>query len=124
MVYKHRKSCTRLGTHSKVTIPYYYSLEEFLVTKAYANWWIRVCNLKKETLTIACIEPPHDSSHQIHSNSLESRTRKISPSVSTKRNVGDNIEGNFDDLLDDSIASSIRSVGGYQTNVSAHLEHE
>ena len=37
-VYQHWESCTKLGTYSKVTIPYYHSLEEFLVTKAYADW--------------------------------------------------------------------------------------
>ena len=61
-VYQHWKSCTRLGTYSKVTIPYYHSLEEFSVTKAYANWWIKVCNPDKEILTTACMKSPHDSS--------------------------------------------------------------
>ena len=123
-MFKHWKSCTRLGTHSKITIPNYHSLEEFSITKAYADWWIEVCNLEKNTLTIACIEPPHDSSWQIPSKSLESRTCKINPSVSTKRNVGDNIEGNFDNLPNDSRISSKHSMGGHQTNVFTHLEHE
>ena len=57
-----------------------------------------MCNLEKNTLTTAYIEPPHDSSRKIPSKSLESRTRKIDLSVSTKRNVGDNIERNFDNL--------------------------
>ena len=61
-VYQHLESCTRLGTYSKVTIPDYHSLEEFSVTKAYADWWIKVCNPDKEILTIACIEPSLDSS--------------------------------------------------------------
>ena len=89
MVCKHWKSCTRLGTHSKVTIPDYHSLEEFLITKTYVDWWIGVCNLEKTP------PPPHDSSRQIPSKSLESRIYKIDPSVSTKKNVGDNIEGEF-----------------------------
>ena len=105
-------------------MPNYHSLEEFSITKAYANWWIGVCNLKKNMLSIACIEPPHDSSLQIPSKSLESRTCKINPSVSTKSNVGDNIEGNFDNLPNDSRVSSKHSMGGHQTNVFTHLEHE
>ena len=54
-VYQHWESCPRFGTYSKVTIPNYHSLEEFLVTKAYVDWWIRVCNPEKEILAIACI---------------------------------------------------------------------
>ena len=61
-MYQHWESCTRLGTYFEVTIPYYHSLEEFSVTKAYANWWIRVRNPDKEILTVACIESPPDSS--------------------------------------------------------------
>ena len=112
-MYKHWKSCTRLGTHSKVTILDYHSLEEFSITKAYADWWIEVCNLEKNTLTTAYIEPPHDSSQKIPLKSWESRTRKIDPSVSTKRNVGDNIEGNFDNLPNDSGVSSKRLMDGH-----------
>ena len=59
VVYKHWKSCTRLGTHSKITMPNYHSLDEFSITKAYADWWIGMCNLEKNMLTITCIEPPH-----------------------------------------------------------------
>ena len=118
MVCKHWKSCTRLGTHSKVTIPDYHSLEEFSITKTYVDWWIGVCNLEKTP------PPPHDSSRQIPSKSLESRIYKIDPSVSTKKNVGDNIEGNFDNLPIDSRVSSNRSMGGHQTNIFTHLEHE
>ena len=112
-MYKHWKSCTRLCTHSKVTILDYHSLEEFSITKAYADWWIEVCNLEKNTLTTAYIEPPHDSSQKIPLKSWESRTRKIDPSVSTKRNVGDNIEGNFDNLPNDSGVSSKRLMDGH-----------
>ena len=83
-----------------------------------------MCNLEKNTLTTAYIEPPHDSSQKIPLKSWESRTRKIDPSVSTKRNVGDNIEGNFDNLPNDSGVSSKRSMDGHQTNVFAHLKHE
>ena len=61
-VYQHWESCTRLGTYSKITIPDYHSLEEFLVIKAYANWWIKMRNPDKEILTVACIESPPDSS--------------------------------------------------------------
>nr|CAN78421.1 hypothetical protein VITISV_037778 [Vitis vinifera] len=41
-VYQHWESCIRLGTYSKVTISDYHSLKEFSVTKAYADWRIRV----------------------------------------------------------------------------------
>ena len=114
-VYQHWESCTRLGTYSKITIPNYQSLEEFSVIKAYADWWIRMHNPDKEILTVACIEPPPDSSRQIH---------KDNSSVSTKENVKNNVGNYFDDLLDDSRASSKRSIGGHQTNTSTHSEHE
>ena len=81
-------------------------------------------NLGKEILTTACIEPPPDSSRQIPSKSLESRTHKNNSSVSTKENVKDNVENDFDDLPDDLRASSKRSVGGHQTNTFTYLEHE
>ena len=81
-------------------------------------------NPGKEILTTACIEPPPDSSRQIPSKSLESRTHKNNSSVSTKGNVRDNVEKDFDGLSDDSRASSKRSMGGHQTNTSTHLEHE
>ena len=123
-VYQHWESCTKLGTYSKVTIPYSHSHEEFSITKAYVDWWIRVHNPGKEILTIACIEPPLDSSRQIPSKSLESRTCKNDSSVSTKENVKDNVENDFDDLPDDSKASSKRSMGGHKTNTSTYLEHE
>ena len=119
-VYQHWESCT--GTYSKVTIPH--SLDEFSVTKAYADWWIRVCNPNKEILTTTCIEPPPDSSRQIPSKSLESTMRKDDSSVSTKENVKDNVKNDFNDLLDDSRASSKRSMGGHQTNTSTHSEHK
>ena len=45
-------------------------------------------------------------------------------SVSTKENVKDNAENDFDDLPNDSRASSKRSIGGHQTNTSTHLKHE
>ena len=67
---------------------------------------------------------PLDSSWKIPSKSLKSRTRKVDSSVSTKENVRDNVENDFDNLLDDSRASSKRSMGGHQTNTSTHLEHE
>ena len=76
-VYQHWESCPRLGTYSKVTIPDYHSLEEFSITKAYADWWIKVRNPDKEILTAACMEPPPNSSQQIPSKSLESRTCKV-----------------------------------------------
>ena len=123
-VYQQWESCTGLGTYSKVTILDYHNLEEFSITKAYAHWWIRVSNLDKEILTIACMEPPLDSSRKIPSKSLESRTRKVDSSVFTKGNVRDNVEKDFDDLLDDSRASSKRSMDGHQTNTSTYLEHE
>ena len=72
-------------------------------------------NPDKEILTVACIEPPPDSSRQIH---------KDNSSVSTKENVKNNVGNYFDDLLDDSRASSKRSIGGHQTNTSTHSEHE
>ena len=122
-VFQHWESCTRLGTYSKVTIPDYHSLEEFSVTKAYADWWIRVCNPSKEILTTTCIEPPLDSSRQIPSKSLKSRMRKDDSSVSTKENVKDNVDNDFDDLPDDSRASSQHSMGGHQTNTFTHLKH-
>ena len=56
--------------------------------------------------------------------SLESRTCKVDSSVSTKGNVRDNVEKDFDDLSDDSRASSKRSMGGHQTNTSTHSKHE
>lgn len=121
-MYQHWESCFRLGTYSKVTIPDYHSLKEFSVTKAYANWWIRVCNLDKEILTITCMEPPLDFSRQIPSKSLESRTRKDDSSVSTKENVKNNVENDFDDLPNDSRAFSKLLMGGHQT--STHLEYE
>ena len=69
-MYQHWESCTRLGTYSKVTIPDYHSLEEFLVTKAYVDWWIRVHNPNKKILTVACMEPPPNSSWKIPSKYL------------------------------------------------------
>ena len=56
--------------------------------------------------------------------SLESRTCKVDSNVSTKGNVRDNVEKDFDDLFDDSRASSKRSMGGHQTNTSTHSKHE
>ena len=81
-------------------------------------------NLGKEILTTACIEPPPDFSWKIPSKSLESRTRKDDSSVSTKENVQDNVESDFDDLPDDSRASFNRSMGGHRTNTSTHSKHE
>ena len=81
-------------------------------------------NPDKEILTVACIEPPPDSSWKIPSKSLESRMRKDDSSVSTKENVKDNVENDFDDLPDDSRAYFKRSMGGHQTNTSTHSEHE
>ena len=49
---------------------------------------------------------------------------KNDSSVSTKKNVKDNVKNDFDDLPDDSRASSKRSVGGHQTNTFTYLEHE
>ena len=80
------------------------------------------CNFKKETLTAAYKEHPPDSSWQILSKYLESRTCKINSNVTTKNNVKDNVKGNFDDIPDDSRASSKRSVGSPQANCSTHLE--
>ena len=123
-VYQHWESCTRLGTYSKVTIPDYHNLKEFLITKAYANWYIRVCNLDKEILTAACMKPLPDSSRKIPSKSLDSRTCKVDSSVSTKGNVKDNVEKDFDNLPNDSKASSKSLMGGHQTNTSTYSEHE
>ena len=81
-------------------------------------------NPGKEILTTACMKSLPDSSRQIPSKPLESRTCKDDSSVSTKENVQDNVESDFDDLPDDSRASSKRSMGGHQTNTSTHLEHE
>ena len=50
--------------------------------------------------------------------------RKDDSSVSTKENVKDNVENDFDDLPDDSRASSKHSMGGHQTNTFTHLKHE
>ena len=50
--------------------------------------------------------------------------RKDDSSVSTKENVKDNVKNDFNDLLDDSRASSKRSMGGHQTNTSTHSEHK
>ena len=83
-----------------------------------------MCNPNKEILTVACMEPPLDSSWQIPSKSLESRMRKVNSSVSTKGNIIDTVEKDFDDLPDDSRASSKRLMSGHQTNTSTHLEHE
>nr|CAN62413.1 hypothetical protein VITISV_029286 [Vitis vinifera] len=94
------------------------------VAEAYADWWIRVHNLDKEILTISYMEPPPDSSRKIPSKSLESRTRKVDSSVSTKESVRDSVEKDFDDLPDDSRASSKSLIGGHQTNTSTHPEHE
>ena len=81
-------------------------------------------NLDKEILIIACMDPPPDSSRKIPSKSLESRTRKVDSSVSTKGGVRDSVEKDFDDLPDDSRASSKSLIGGHQTNTSTHSEHE
>ena len=70
------------------------------------------------------MKPLPDSSRKIPSKSLESITHKVDSSVSTKENVRDNVEKDFDDLPNDSRASSKRSMGGHQTNTSTHLEHE
>ena len=99
-------------------------LKSFSVTKAYADWWIRVRNPGKEILTTACIEPTPNFSWKIPSKSLESRMRKVDSSVSTKGSVRDNVDKDFDDLLDDSRTSSKCSMGGHQTNTSTHLEHD
>ena len=123
-VYQHWESCTRLGTYSKVTIPDYHSLEEFSITKAYADWWIRVCNPDKEILPATCIESLPNSSWQIPLKSLENRMRKDDSSVSTKENVKGNVNNDFNDLLDDSRASSKRLMGGHQTNTSTHSKYK
>ena len=83
-----------------------------------------MCNPDKEILTIACMEPPSDSSRQILSKSLESRMRNDDSSVSIKENIKDNVENDFDDLPDDLRASFKRSMGGHKNNTSTHLEHE
>ena len=49
---------------------------------------------------------------------------KDDSSVSTKENVKDNAENDFDDLPDDSRAFSKCSMGGHQTNTFTHLKHE
>ena len=45
-------------------------------------------------------------------------------SVSTKENVKDNVENDFDNLPDDSRASSKRSMGGHRTNNSTHSKYK
>ena len=45
-------------------------------------------------------------------------------SVSTKENVKDNVENDFDDLPNDSRVSFKRLMGEHQTNTSTHSEHE
>ena len=50
--------------------------------------------------------------------------RKVNSSVSTKENVKDNVENDFDDLANDSRVSSKRLMSGHQINTSTHLEHE
>ena len=50
--------------------------------------------------------------------------RKIDSSVSTKRNVRDNVGGKFNDIPNGSKVFSKCSMGGHQANVSTHLEHE
>ena len=81
-------------------------------------------NPDKEIFMAACMEPLPNSSQQIPSKSLESRTRKVDSSVSTKENVKDSVEKDFDDLPDDSRSSSKRSMRGHKTNASTHSEHE
>ena len=81
-------------------------------------------NPDKEILIAACMEPPLDFSRQIPLKSLESRMCKFDSSVSTKVNIRDSVEKDFDDLLDDSSAFSKRLMGSHQTNTSTHLEHE
>ena len=83
-----------------------------------------MCNPEKEILTATCMEPFLDYSRKIPSKSLESRTRKVDLSVSTKGNVRDNVEKDFDNLPNNSRASFKRSMGSHQTNTSTHLEHE
>ena len=83
-----------------------------------------MCNPNKEILIAACMEPPLDFSRQIPLKSLESRMCKFDSSVSTKGNIRDNVEKDFDDLPDDSRASSKRLMSGHNTNTSTHLEHE
>ena len=81
-------------------------------------------NPNKEVFITACMKPPPDSSRKIPSKSLESRMCKVESSVSTKENVKDSVENDFDDLTDDSRASSKRSMGRHQTNTSTYSEHE
>ena len=81
-------------------------------------------NPDKEIFTAACMEPLPNSSQQIPSKSLESRTRKDDSSVSTKEDVKDNVGNDFNDLPDDSRSSSKRSMHGHKTNASTHSEHE
>ena len=81
-------------------------------------------NPDKEILIAACIEPPLDFSRQIPLKSLESRMCKFDSSVSTKGNIRDSVEKDFDDLPDDSSAFSKHLMGSHQTNTSTHLEHE
>ena len=83
-----------------------------------------MCNPEKEILTATCMEPLLDSSRQIPLKFLKSRTRKVDLSVSTKGNIRDNVEKDFDNLPNNSRASFKRSMGGHQTNTSTHLEHE
>ena len=80
-----------------------------------------MCNSEKEILT-ACTKHPPDSSPQIPSKSLESKMHKVDSS--TNGNIRDNVEKDFDDLPNDSRVSSKHSMGGHQTNVFTHLEHE
>ena len=78
-------------------------------------------NPNKEILTAACIEPPPDSSWLIPSKSLDSRMHKNDSSVSTKENVKNNVENDFDDLPNDSRASSKCSMGGHKNNTFKHF---
>ena len=83
-----------------------------------------MCNPDKEIIIVACMEPLSDSSWKIPTKFLESRTRKVDSSVSTKENVRDNVEKDFDDLPDNSRVSSKCSMGSHQTNTSTYSEHE
>ena len=49
--------------------------------RAYADWWITVRNPDKEIITAACMKSLLDSSRQIPSKFLESRTCKVDSSV-------------------------------------------
>ena len=69
-----------------------------------------MCNPNKEILTVACMEPPLDSSWQIPSKSLESRMRKVNSSVSTKGNIIDTVEKDFDDLQAQALIMSCKCV--------------